>query len=230
MKMLITSLGFPEVLVLVGAVVAAVGALLVTARQNVFEGELRRKSDEIASLNRRIADLVTGGESYIMLEMFPGIQGGNTATVFAVHHGDHPVYDISVTIIDSTKRRARFDEELSRRGVVSLQSVFEDQATFALGTMVKNLGRPLPPLALPERSDVQRYSVNVFARNGLVTGDFVFRRVAGKWLLAQRLMREGKVLEERIPQDFPREPDGAVKWEQEAATSQPRAIEKGKEH
>lgn len=66
----------------------------------------------------------------------------------------------------------------------------------------------------------------VFARNGVVNGDFVFRRVAGKWLLARRVMREGKILEERIPDGFPREPDGTVKWEEPSSVLSDRSTGK----
>jgi len=64
-------LTLPTLLVLAGAILSAVGAFVVTVRQNQeklksasqraqFESELRSKSDEIASLNREIAASITG--------------------------------------------------------------------------------------------------------------------------------------------------------------------------
>ena len=68
-------LTLPTLLVLGGAILSAVGAFVVTVRQNQeklksasqraqFESELRSKSDEIASLNREIAASITGGDSF----------------------------------------------------------------------------------------------------------------------------------------------------------------------
>lgn len=65
----------PAILVLIGAVLSAVGGFWAASRQqraaiaaaeqrSEFERELRAKSDEIAALNRQIASSVTGGDSY----------------------------------------------------------------------------------------------------------------------------------------------------------------------
>jgi hypothetical protein len=68
------------ILVLPGAFLSAIGAFLAAYRDNQekiqsanqraqFERELRTKSDEIAGLNRQIAQSITGGDSYCYLRL-----------------------------------------------------------------------------------------------------------------------------------------------------------------
>jgi hypothetical protein len=54
--------GLPASVVVLGALVAASGALWASSERTRFERGLRERSDEIARLNREIAASVTGGD------------------------------------------------------------------------------------------------------------------------------------------------------------------------
>jgi len=56
---MIENLGAPAVLMLIGALISAAGAIWAAQQQTISEKELRQKSDEIAELNKQIASSIT---------------------------------------------------------------------------------------------------------------------------------------------------------------------------
>ena len=84
---------YPVILVFIGAIIAAVGALWTSLQQAQFERELRAKSDEIAELNRTIVASVTGGNSFCYLAFALGDGTTNSFPLMLVHEGDYPIYD-----------------------------------------------------------------------------------------------------------------------------------------
>jgi len=74
------SVGLPAIVVLVGVLITAIGAFLSSSERTDFERELRKKSDEIAALNRQIAASVTGGDSFCYVQFGSlGVAEPNTA-------------------------------------------------------------------------------------------------------------------------------------------------------
>ncbi|MEX2410285.1 MAG: hypothetical protein WD607_02750 [Candidatus Paceibacterota bacterium] len=66
---LLVALNADSLVVFLGAVITAIGALWVSIRQSKFDSELRQKNAEIAQLNHKITNSITGGESFCYLEL-----------------------------------------------------------------------------------------------------------------------------------------------------------------
>ena len=63
-----------------------------------FESELRAKSEEIAKLNRAIAESITGGDSYCYVQL--GNASRHGALLAVIHQGAYPLYNVTVRIAD----------------------------------------------------------------------------------------------------------------------------------
>jgi hypothetical protein len=87
--------GLPVGVGVFGALVAAGGALWSSGERSEFERALRKKSEEIADLNRQIAASVTGGDSFCYLEFGSlGVAEPNMAILMLLHKGKYPMYEV----------------------------------------------------------------------------------------------------------------------------------------
>jgi hypothetical protein len=192
-------LELPTIVVVVGGLIAAGGALWSAIEREQFEHELRQKSDEIADLNRKIAASVTGGDSFCLLTLGTWDDLPDRALLMVVHQGEHPLYDVTVTIVDVQK----FQREVAA-GQVALNQ--PSTTSFPVGNMSPNssqvLGEHWP---LPD-ADEQDYNVFFNARNGFFTQEIRMRRVSGLWRQAMRVTRTepgNPLLYEKIAQSSP---------------------------
>lgn len=66
--------------------------------------QLRQKSDEISALTESSNSLITGGESfcyaYLEFENINDKAGNKDAAVYVIHEGEFPLYSISMTIVE----------------------------------------------------------------------------------------------------------------------------------
>lgn len=205
----------PAALVLVGALLSAIGGFWATARQQrltaeaaeqraQFERELRMKSDEIASLNRQIAASITGGDGFTYLDVIPE---GDGFALLLLNGSEFPAYDVSIRIVDV--------DTLNRLGRQMAAS-----AAFARSQLVVGAGNVGPKQValigrLPDKwSDIAAFNVFIGARNGFVTELLRRRKVDGEWHRAIRVTRDrdGAILYERVDPKFPRNAQGEVDW------------------
>jgi hypothetical protein len=192
------------VLVLVGAIIAAGGALLSSGERSAFEHELRMRSDKIANLNREIAASVTGGDSFCYAAMGSlGVDEPNTAILTVVHQGEHPLYDVSFYMVDPQALRNDQTLQMSK--------------AFTVGNMSPNSASPMQVWHLPD-ADRQNYNIFFSARNGFWSQALRFKRVSGSWKSATQVTKtilgsdEPPLLYERIDPEFPLNEHGQVEW------------------
>ena len=136
----------PPGLILIGAILAAIGAFWASQQQGNFERELRTKSDEIAGLNRKIANLVTGGDSFCYLAIGSIDPKTNRGIPVVIHQGEHPLFDINMRIVDLQKFRKIKD--------YTWTSFSQTQMNLAIGNIAKGTVQAMNPLDLgssPER-------------------------------------------------------------------------------
>jgi hypothetical protein len=205
----------PATLVLVGAILSAIGAFWAASKQQRlvtqaaqerarFEQELRAKSDEIASLNRQIVATVTGGDGFCYLDV---IQEGSNFVLLLLNDGNYPLYDISVRVVDV--------ETLNRLGKLLPASVAmsRSQIVFAAGNLgpkqVNLIGR-LPP----DWAKVLDLNIFIGARNGFVSELLRRRLIDGEWQRAIKVTRDmdNQVVYEKVHPKYPRDPSGQVEW------------------
>jgi hypothetical protein len=113
---------FPAMVVLLGAIIVAAGGFWAAVRQSNFNAELRKKNDEITRLQRENADLITGGEDYVVVSALYGNPvPSDTMLALAISNlgTTMPVLDV---IIEITNRET-FANVLTLR----LGTVFPDE-------------------------------------------------------------------------------------------------------
>lgn len=201
----------------VASIVSVLNAFASERQAAVFERDLRLKNEEIAELNRQIADTITGGDAYCYLMVFPPSETSGLCDLLLVKEGDHPLYDVSIRIEDVGKlmEMVRTDQEA---GVLPYKSMTESEARFAaartiiqVGNIGVGQGMQLGGIKAPEGDQIA-YNIFIFARNGSVSQIVRFRRVDRSWKSARRLIVNGKQIREVIDPNFPRESDGSVRW------------------
>jgi hypothetical protein len=200
-----------------GSIIAAVGVFWTTVRQAQeraqaaearakAETSLREKSEEIARLNRQLADLVTGGTGFCYLTL--AVRDGNTFLVAVVNEGDTPLYDVAGRIVDLAEFNA-----LPSGG--KLPSILNPKHQFTVGNLGAHQSIFVGRLDLGTE-DVKDYNIFISARNGFVTQLLRCRRTPAGWRTATRVIRTAgkqEVLYERVDEDFPRGPNGEIPWE-----------------
>lgn len=204
-------------LIAIAAMLSVVQSFLSGQQSAAFERDLRTKSDEIAALNREIAQTVTGGDSYCYLMVFPPSGTHNTCDLMAMTKGKYPVYDVSVKI-DDVLRLVEIVSAQKEAGSLPYSSMSEEQAmlgqasrTFRLGNIGPDQAMQLGGIKAPE-GNAASYNINIVARNGSVSQFIRFRRTNGKWHTAERLAVNGAFIKEEVDPNFPRESDGSIAW------------------
>lgn len=184
---------------LAGAIIAATGATATqryqsqeqARHQEELTGLYKTKSNELAALNDKILKYVTGGDGFGYLHP---LHQGAQLNYFLRHHGDYPIYDVSVRVYDISQ---------ARPGTLV-------GSPMNYGT-VTSVNEWLPVFAVPHSTAVagleRQYRVEIAARNGVVVQ---YVRLTGKdrgWLTnAGKILRgdqEGQALAPR--DDFPKD-------------------------
>ncbi len=195
----------PAALIFIGVIISAIGALWASSEQTKSERELRRKSEEIAKLNREIVASVTGGDSFCYLIELLG--DPNRPFRCVNHQGQYPLYDVTIRISDLDKLEAL-------KGDLTLEKIAQTETYLKVGNLGPGQGRFMGMWELAD-TDQKRYNIFISARNGFFTQLLRFRRVKGRWVRATKVYRESeeeKVLLEKIQPEFPRDESGQVQW------------------
>lgn len=194
----------PSGVILLGVFLAAIGAFWASQQQAGFERHLRIKSDEIATLNREIANLVTGGNSFCYITFASPDPSTNRGILTIVQQGDHPLYDVNARIVD-------LQESLQIKNS-TLETILKTQTILPIGNMAQGAAAIFGPFDL---GDSQNRDFNIFfsSRSGFFTQLLRMRKISNKWIMATKVERNnGEVLFEKVDDDFPRTEQGQVQW------------------
>ena len=208
---LLENLGAPAVLMFIGALISAAGAIWASQRQVISETELRHKSDEIAELNKQIAAAITGGDSFAYM-VLTYLKNAENPRPVLLHQGEYPLYDLNVRIVDLALL------ELGRQThqEYSISDMRRDEVRLVIGNLAPHESRLFDPVKLD--GDVLRWNLFFNGRNGFFTESLRFRRVGNEWKTAVLVTKsdpttgETTTLLEKVDPDYPRGKDGKVVW------------------
>lgn len=217
----------PMVVIAIGALCSLFGSFWLTRVQAqerqrssearaAFEGELREKSDQIASLNQTIASSVTGGDSWCyLLPLRPDssvngvkIREGTGFDLMLMHEGAFPLYDVDVRVRDGNLA-GQIVRAAHERGELPYGSLTEAHAKLGASEAAIRIGNVAPKTAVtvgPVRfsdGNSQVFQISIVARNGALSETIRWERVDGDWKLAFRVLREQEVLKDEWDKDFP---------------------------
>ncbi len=205
----------PMVLILLGALVSAAGALWASIQQGQSERELKNKNAEILALNQRIKESIIGGNSFCYFEVVGYDTVRNRVDLMLFHEGRYPLYDVGVTVQDVEKT---FEVLWSQKQLPLHQHLSQTEALFAQAKRSISVGnlsvsQALGPFVIElGEADKRTFNIDIVARNGAVLQLLRFRRVSGHWRVASRVLRDQGVVKEQIDAAFPRESDGTIRW------------------
>lgn len=203
MKSILQLLWGPPGLIFIGAMLAGIGALWASRQQTEFERHLRGKSDQIAELNREIANIVTGGDSFCYVTIASLDPKTNRGILTVVHQGGHPIYDVSARIVD-----LQLSCQIKDYSLPNLQKA---ETNLHIGNMTKETAVIISPFDLGSSSS-RDFNIFFGARNGLFTQLLRLRKIDGKWTTAIKVDKDGKTVFEKINDDFPKTKQDQVQW------------------
>lgn len=194
----------PAVIIFIGVLISAFGALWASQRQASFERNLREKSEEIARLNQELANSVIGGDSFCYLAVLGPDPVTNTGLLMVAHQGKHNLYDVHARIVDLEKL-----DQL--KGNLSFATLNQTDTNISIGNLIPSHGQMFHPVTLGN-GNTRSFNIFFSARNGSFTQLLRFKKIHGKWVQATKVEREDKVIYEKIDDEFPRTAEGNVEW------------------
>jgi hypothetical protein len=201
--------GLPWWVTVVGAFIAAGGALWSSVDSTKSEREMREKTEEIAELTRKNAALVTGGNSFCYVTLAAVDDTTNIGGMAVVQKGEYPLYDVSVDVTDLREFQRAVDA-----GTLTISNM--PRRTWNIGNLRSGASQIVGPWQLP---DVERKGYNIFisARNGHFSEMLRLAKVDGQWQQAIRVTRTEKgvslVIHEQVSPAFPRNEQGEIEWD-----------------
>jgi hypothetical protein len=152
----------PGLVILIGAIVVALGGFWQFSKQSAsseriaaLNRELAEKSEQIADMNKRALQWVSGGDSYAYYA--PALSSDGSLGFFLQHSGQYPAYDVCLRVQDDETGRLREEPRivapmlLAHRGLAWLAP---DSLLF-----------PNPP---PQNARAHRLTLEVSMRSGTI--------------------------------------------------------------
>jgi hypothetical protein len=160
---------------------------IISLQQNIIntQDKIIAKSEEITELNKRSANLITGGDSYCFLGVSNLTTMGDYPLRLAVHMGKYPLYDVQVEIADLDKFA-----KLLKSGKHSYEDVMNTYETFKIGNLNPRQLLSLGHWNLKDADNIKKYNVFIIAKNGKVDQNIVLKKINGHWKLATRVFKQ----------------------------------------
>lgn len=171
---------------------------IVRLQKNIINSQekLIAKSEEITELNKKSANLITGGDSYCFLG-FANLEMGDRPFRFVVHKGTYPLYDVQAQIVDLDKA-----DEWGKSGSTSYDDFMKSMEILKIGDLSPGQSLMLGRWNLKDAGNIKKYNVFIYAKNGSIVQNIVLKKINGYWKLANRAFTEAnhkrKILYEKI--------------------------------
>ena len=192
-------MGGPTILIFIGAILAAVGAVWASIDQNKYNSKLNEKNEEIAELSRSIVDSVTGGKTICYFTPL----SNNPSDVAVSSKGGYPLYDLTARIVDLEEFDKKPNDKQNYENVIDLKGL-SPKAAMPLGSILKLYG------------ETRRWNIFFSARNGFFTQQLRMKKINGKWVKAIRVTRSAEkdvgVAYEKVDDQYPCNSSGQVEW------------------
>ena len=199
-------IGGPAILIFIGALIVATGALWSSVEQTKSEKYLKEKNQEIANLNKKISMSITGGDSFCYIgHPLDGSQGDKLIATI-VQQGEYPLYDVNIRMLDLEK-----SDLWQKKGLTFIEAMNKSQTIINVGNMPASSAQMIGTLDLTNQNRM-RYNVFIGARNGFITQLIRLKKVDGIWKGAIKVERNGKKLREKVDPDYPRNGQEEIDW------------------
>jgi hypothetical protein len=181
----------------------------VESRLGKLEGRLEHLVNQAEEQTKEMINHVTGGDGYCSVMTTQTIDGRFSWIIS--FFGSYPLYNVTMRITDLER----------------MKTCIERVGAFDEADFVKtiNLGDCVPGSATCEEGhaiELEGYStrsLNIVtaARNGYTSQQVRLMKIDDRWIVANRIMRGGKVVHETLPEQFPLDEEGNYDWDQSNA-------------
>jgi hypothetical protein len=154
---------------------------------------------------------ITGGDSFCYLIMH--FLQPDTWTPFLITKGQHPLYDVSMSIVDLEKFNL-----IKNKPNLTFEELFSNYTTINIGNLVPAFAFPLWNQKIKlSPGPMHAYAINFFGRNGIWSQKIIIKKnSSGLWIQAIQVLRKdgdkNKVLFEMIPKEFQTDKNGKINW------------------
>lgn len=198
------------VMIFVGSVIALLGGAIAAYKQSKFDDDLKKKNEEILTLNKQLAQIslytlntITGADSFATVSFSNNQPYTKLDRVSLTHYGNFPLYDLKIDIYSL----------LLNKNIVQLNIP-------NFGSIPKIASHLLTDYQIPydlTMSEEHRFNVFFYARNGYWIQQVIYKKVNSGWSIASVVKRhdsEGKfvVIKKDISPDFPNKADD-IDWQ-----------------
>jgi hypothetical protein len=175
-----------------------------------------------ANLNKKIADFLTGGDSYCYVVMEVDKSSG-WAHLYLKHIGDYPIRQIEIQLVDQNKLKNNYQERLyklpiaiggdkkdygnTRREVdlTNMLNELQQKATkvYKLPILTPSVSYELDSFKLPSDKFEYNYRIRIFSINGIYDQELKYRKIDGNWRFSLRVKKGYTILEESLHPAIP---------------------------
>lgn len=201
------NIGGPAILIFIGVLISASGAIWASIEQTKSESNLRAKSDEIAELNKEISKSIIGGDSFAYLT--PTVLAGSNypESLMILHQGNYPLYDLSLRVVDLDD----FEAELAKpKGTINLLNVGVNQTAGNIPPSTASFSG----ISMKEK-DFTRLTIQISARNGHFTQSLRIKKVGTEYKSAIQVSKMdggSEPIFEKIDDGYPLNKESKVDW------------------
>jgi hypothetical protein len=172
-----------------------------------IEQNVTRTLHELESRTKDISFHITGGDSICYFSLIDPInKDGSLPRLALLHHGAHPLYEVTCRISDC-------DADLEEFGPEPVFSkIYDNQKEIKLGNLSPSLVSVCKVNLELGTGGEKNFLINFYARNGSFMQVLKFKKNGEKFVLATKVTREKSVIFEEIPTNFPLDENGNVGW------------------
>jgi hypothetical protein len=153
---------------------------------------------------------ITGGDSFCHLNITLISADGKSGRWIIQHHGEYPLYGVSVDIVDLDRSRGLPDQP-------TFQQVVSIHDRSLVGDIAPAMAILLEPIDFEER-DVLKFNIFIYARNGMTVQHLRMTRIENQWVYATRVFKIKKLGEpeemiyENVDSDYPKDDNNNIEW------------------
>ncbi len=184
----------PAGVILIGAIIVAIGGFWAEIQNNEIQNELKEKTAKTSELNEYIAASVTGGETYPYVRVtFPHTPRG-LVNFNLMSDGENPLYDLGMNIIDNDKYKFKDDAAYEKYQQNLNKGIDEGRKSISIGNFRPHEVRMIAGFMMEEDRAERNFTIELIARNGYFRQQIKVVRQDGKFKVESEVKKGDEIL------------------------------------
>jgi len=204
-----------------GVAFIGIGTFLNATEQAKVENDLIIELKKNSKLNEKIAQIsekslatITGGKSYIVVMPTFMSKDREYVSLIVTSYGDYPLYDVKIDITDvdlssEIENTFSLEEKNSKPGLV-VSEIMKATYNYTVGNKTQGQAKLIPYKFKLNHNGLnkRRFSINIFARNGIFNEQLRMKKIGNDWVSAYKVTTsppnnaEKKILFTRVDEKY----------------------------